>query len=312
MQKKDYDKTLTRLMGILTSLSENKLPKTKDLADEFNVTVRTIQKDIYQRLINFPIEKNGEGRFKFIEGFSLNKSSLTLHEMILVSLSLSQFNHVNNLDKISNNILKKLLYPNFINPYYIKQEELENLNIDSKIIKTIEKAIQQQYIITVIFENLTVAVEPYKIANFDGFWYLFAKELESNKIKTFMISKIYDVLTTDIIYKTPRAQINQTLEHTHSAWFEDGKNYEVVIKVYPEIAHYFKKKNFLQSQKTIKEFKDGSLYISFEVTHDEDIDNIIKAWLPHIEVIKPEYFKKKIIQELEQYLQKIKLSVTLY
>jgi predicted DNA-binding transcriptional regulator YafY len=306
MQKKDYDKILTRLIGILTHLSENKFPNTKELANEFNVTVRTIQKDIYQRLISFPIEKNSEGRFQFIEGFTLNKSILTSHEMILISLSLSQFNHVNNLDKISNNILKKLLYPNFINPYFIKQEELENLNIDSKIIRNIEKAIQRQYIITVVFKNKTIEVEPYKIANFDGFWYLFAKELQSNKIKNFMISKICNVLTTDTIYKTSITHINQTLEHTHSAWFEDGKSYTVTIKVYPEIAHYFKQRSFLQSQKIFKELKDGTLYISFSVTHDEDIDNIIKAWLPHIEVIEPKNFKIKIIQELEQYLKKIK------
>jgi len=42
----------------------NRLPDTKSLAEEFNVTTRTIQKDIYTRLYNFfPIEKNSEGKY---------------------------------------------------------------------------------------------------------------------------------------------------------------------------------------------------------------------------------------------------------
>ena len=304
MAKKDYDKTLTRLMSILTFLSEGRLLDTKELANEFNVSIRTIQKDIYQRLMSFPIEKNNEGKFKFIDGFSLNKSILSPHEMILISLSLSQFSHVNNLNQISDTILKKLLYPKFINPYYIKQTELESLNINSHIIKLLEKAIKEQYTTKISFENKEVEVDPYKIANFDGFWYLFAKELQSNKIKTFMISKIHNVSTKNTNYKISHTQIDQTLEHTHSAWFEDGMGYKVVIKVYPEIAYYFKQRNFLQSQKIIQEFEDGTLHISFEITHDEDIDNIIKSWLPHIEVIEPKYFKQKILQELQQYIEK--------
>lgn len=84
MASKDYDKTLTRLINILTMLSLNRLPNTRDLAEEFGVTMRTIQKDIYQRLINFPIYKNEDGRFQFIDGFSLDKSMLDSTEMITV------------------------------------------------------------------------------------------------------------------------------------------------------------------------------------------------------------------------------------
>jgi len=35
--KKDYDKTLTRLVGILTKLSNNESPTSKELADEYNL-----------------------------------------------------------------------------------------------------------------------------------------------------------------------------------------------------------------------------------------------------------------------------------
>jgi predicted DNA-binding transcriptional regulator YafY len=79
-----------------------------------------------------------------------------------------------------------------------------------------------------------------------------------------------------------------------------------VALYYNEIAIYFKRKDFLQSQVIEKELDNGSLIVSFEVSHDEDVDNIIKSWLPHIEVIEPKRYKNKIISELENYLKKVK------
>jgi len=80
----------------------------------------------------------------------------------------------------------------------------------------------------------------------------------------------------------------------------------VIVKVYPNIAHFFKVKDFLQSQKIEEKLSDGSLIVSFEVSHDEDIDNIIKSWLPDIEVLEPKRYAKKIKQELENYIRRIK------
>lgn len=306
MAKKEYDKTLDRLIKILSKLSLNHYPDTKELAVEFNVTVRTIQKDVYQRLSAFPIYRNDNGKLQFIDGFTLDRTMLDSKEMILVSLALSQFHHVNDFNEISSTIVQKLLYPKLFNPFYIKYHHLEDIDTDSKLIEQLKKAIERQQIIIVCFEEKKVTVEPYKIANFDGFWYLFARDIVSERVKTYLLSKIDHIEYTEEKHKVPHHHIEKTLSDTHSAWFEEGEGYEVVIKIYPEIAHYFKQKSFLKSQKIKEELEDGSLIVSFEVTHDEDIDNIIKAWLPHVEVLAPERFRLRIIDELERYLRKLK------
>ena len=38
----------------------------------------------------------------------------------------------------------------------------------------------------------------------------------------------------------------------------------------------------------------------------EDVDNLIKAWLPHIKVLKPERFRKRLLNELEEYIELLK------
>lgn len=125
MAKKDYDKTLRRLTQILGKLSYDERPNTKELADEFGVTMRTIQKDIKDNLSEFPIIKDSSGRFMFQEGFSLNRTVLDSEEMMFLKIALSQFDDVSNIDRIKQRIFQKLVNKSFYNPYFIKQDDIE-------------------------------------------------------------------------------------------------------------------------------------------------------------------------------------------
>lgn len=300
--QKTYDLALYRQSKILSMLSSNERPTLDDLKDEFEVSLRTIQTDIYERLSAFPIEKDSLKRLKFVDGFSLNKSMLDNHEMILLSLALSNFTDNAQFDNTSDSILQKLIYPNFFNPYYIKNSSIERLDTEGSIVKNLELSIKNKNLITIELVEDKIDVEPYKIASFDGFWYLYAKDINDSKIKTFMISNIKSVQVHQACHKTNMGYMQQILDSTHSAWFDDGEVFDVTIEVYPEISEYFLKRNFLQSQEIIDTKTDGTLIIKFQITHDEDIDNLVKSWLPHIKVLSPSRFKMKIQQELQEYL----------
>jgi predicted DNA-binding transcriptional regulator YafY len=303
-RKASYDKTIFRLMGILTKLSNNEMPTVKELAEEYSVGVRTIQQDISYRLLEFPIEKTKEHKYKFIDGYSLNKTALNNDEMILLQLSLSQFREVSDFDRITTKLFNKLLKTNFINPYYIKQDDIQDIDIDSSLIERLENAIKDKVHIVLILDNQRIEVEPYKIAAFDGIWYLFAKDENDSKIKTFMLGTIKDIITLSHKHSKEHKDIEKILDKTHSAWYEDGQIFEVIVKVDPQIAVYFEQKSFLQSQKIKEKLPCGSLIISFEVTHDEDCDNLIKSWLPNIEVLEPKRFRRKIVNELQEYIRR--------
>jgi len=297
------DKTLIRLIGILAKLSNNERYDARELANEYGVSIRTIQIDIQKRLgYFFPIEKDENKKYKLMDGASLNKSFLNPDEMILVSLALSQFKEVSDFDRLTSSILKKLLQPKIFNPYFVKQDDIEDLDTDSELIEKLKLAIKEQKHIKLHSKML----EPYKIAAYEGIWYLVAKDESDKKIKTFMIDKIKDIEILPNKHKVSGQKVQTILEKIHSAWFEDGESFRVVVKVYPKIVHFFKVKEFLKSQKIEEELDDGSLIVSFEVSHYEDIDNIIKSWLPDIEVLEPKKYANKIKQELEEYLKKIK------
>lgn len=302
---KKYDSATFRHIKILTKIANNELPTSRELAEEFNVGVRTIQNDLNRLIVDYPIIKTTDHKYKFIDGFSLNKTSLNNDEMILLQLALSRFKDVEDFDMIQDTLFKKLLNNNFTNPYYIKQEDLEDIDINSSLVETLEDAIKYQNHVKIISTRGDIEVEPYKITAFDGIWYLFAKDEEDQKTKTFMLSRIKKVKLLQHKHQTSQVEIEKILDQTHSAWYDEGNTYKVIVKVYPQIAEFFIRREFLQSQIIEEKLEDGSLIVSFEITHDEDIDNMIKSWLPHIEVIKPTRFREKIKKELQEYLKRL-------
>ena len=187
----------------------------------------------------------------------------------------------------------------------MKYEDIEDLDIDSKIVQTIEAAIEYSNIIEINTKNSSKIVEAYKVVNYGGIWYLFARDTKDSKVKTFMISKIKSVNLTSEKYTFSKHVIEQMLQKAHSPYYQDGNTYNVKVKVDSEISHFFEQKEFLQSQEIEEKLEDGSLIINFEISHDEDIDNIIKSWLPHIEIIEPIRFKEKLKNELKEYLKRM-------
>ena len=303
---KSHDTTVTRLILILSKLDVNERPTQNELALEFGVSLRTIQRDIGQRLTYFPIEKTKEGRLFFTEGFSLKRTSFEDIEMILLSLSLSMVMDISpKFSKSAHSLLGKLLVPNFSSSYLIKQDPYEKIDMDSSKMNELEFAIENKRLTTIKINELEFLLEPYKIICFDETWYLFAKDLDDKKIKTFFISDLLHVEYSSRVFKAHK-DIDKILQNAHTAWFEDGTSYEVKVHVMKEIAHYFKRKKYFISQKLIRENTDGSLVLSFVISHDEEIDNIIKAWLPHITVISPKRLRKKMQNELENYIKVLK------
>ena len=77
---------------------------------------------------------------------------------------------------------------------------------------------------------------------------------------------------------------------------------EVLVEVESKKARFFKAKKHLPSQK-IKHIKDdGTLVLSFNVTQEIEMEELIKKWIPYIKVISPLSLKHKIEDDLKKYL----------
>ena len=288
-------------------LADN-IPFTKQqLIDEFGANKRTIERDLELLQKWLPMDKNREtGAYRLLEGHSLGQNVFGDEELLILYLSLHTVEDITpKFKNITDKLFSKLMRGNYMSPYFIKQDPFESIDIDSRLMNQLEEAIAERKLVRLELANgHEVEVEPYKIVSFDEIWYLFAKDIHLQKVRTYMISKI------DYCQINPYSEfcidrpIDEILENVQTAWFEDGTSFDVTIRVEEPIAHYFKIKKHLQSQEILEERPDGSLLISFEVSSDEDVDNLIKAWLPHIEVLEPQRFRERLVTELQEYLQR--------
>lgn len=299
---KEYDKILFRLTDILTKLSSGETPSLSELALEYNVSIRTIQRDIYTRLNKFPIVINESKRLQFTTGFSLNRIRLSVEEIMTITLSLELIkNKGKEFQKASQNLMDKILYEKVFMPYYIKPTPSEYINMDSSILNVLEEAITHSNLIKVTYKTSEEQIlAPIKIINFDGFWYLLSKE--EIEVSIDMISMIQKVSLLEQRH-TLSALEKKLYESAHTPFFNTKTHFYVTLKVSPRVAHYFKLKTYLPSQKICEEKSDGSLIISFDVSHFEEIDNLVKSWLPDIQILAPISYKEAFENELKNYLK---------
>jgi len=293
LQMKQHDTIATRLSLILTKLNNAEKFTVDELAKEFNVTKRTIQRDLNERLINIPIEHK-KGLY-FLEARSLGKVT---------------FNDINNLatlsgiDKMfpsfSKEFSQRILDKDISKAYLIKTYNFENIKNKLDEFKLLENAILELKIIELLYRNQQRSVHPYKLANVKGIWYLIA--LQDKVIKTFTFSKIRELHITNSNFDLD-LKILKSIEDEETIWFSNTKT-EVKLKVDNSIAQFFKRRKVLAYQKIVEEYDDGSLLVSTQMTFEDEVLQLVRSMIPHIWIISPKTLQDKLEKSLEIYLSK--------
>ena len=297
-EKKLQDSFIVRSVGILSKLSKDERPQIDELMEEFNVSKRTIQRDMARLKYHFPIE-NIDSHYFFLEGFSLNQTDLTLDELTTFSLAMDLIrNKGAQFEDQASSISSKIFHSKLFNPYYIKPFPSELMDSDSVVANTLEDAIKTKYPCRIEFSDGSVKeVDPYKLVNFDGYWFLMAAHEE--KIVHYRFASI---ITVEQLMKK-KFEILKEMSEVFTPYYTKGESIDIEIVINQKVADYFISKNHLPSQKIIKTLDNGSIHVAYEVSHLEEVDNLIKAWLPDIKVIQPASYQKKLMQELESYLK---------
>ena len=305
--KHDYDKTLTRLRIILQRLNEGEALSVKELADEFNVSTRTIQRDFNERLVpHYPIYQENK-KWKMQKGYKIEKIRDIEDKIILDILE----KIVEGIGKDFSYKAKKLLQKlknNDFNPIYAKVY-IEDISNKIKDINLIENAIKNKIKLICDYKlydkNLSIKIRPLKIINFEGFWYLLAQDDKNGLIKKYYLKNISNLKTLDESF-TVSKNIQNILDNSISIWFDETKEpFEVTLFATKEIYRYFLRKP-LPTQ-TILSKNDDGMKFSIKITHIMELLPIIYYWLPNLYVITPSWIKEEVKKDLKEYLKNIDL-----
>jgi len=290
---KSHDTLAFRLSFILSKLNNGERFTALELANEFNVSSRTIQRDLNERLNFIPIKKNGD--FYSMESYALGKLSF---EDIKNFATLSGIKSL--YPSLSKEFISDILNIKLNSAYLIKNQGFEDVNHKIEWFESLSTAIIKNSPVNFIYNKKKRVVNPYKLINNQGIWYLLADE--KGNLKTFSFSKIQQFQwKDDTKLFTPKKEFLNQLSQNKLNWFTTDKLIEVTLQIDNSVKEYFTRRDILANQKIIEE-NNFYFIISTKVSYDDEILSVVKYWLPYIIIVKPLYLKEKLERVLLLYM----------
>ncbi len=294
----DYDKILRRLTTILHRLYEGESLSVTELAKEFNVSTKTIQRDFNERLIRFPIEKSGR-RWRMQPGFSIEKvqdldNLLTLEILETIARGIGG-GFASRSEKLFSKLKNRSETP--IRSYV----SFEDISKEGELFKLIEKAIVDKRVITFCYHDKKRKVDPYRIVNFEGYWYLLAKEHEG-VVKKFYIKEIKSVEILEYRF-LPDDTLKSRLDSALNAWFDpNSEPFTLHLLAKKSIVKYLRRRPLSPTQTVIAEHVNGDIELELKATSTQEALMLLKGWIPDLAVLSPKYVKEAFEKELKKAL----------
>lgn len=292
---------IDRLLSIIIYLLNHQKVKAQELADRFEVSLRTIYRDldaIGQAGIPIVTFQGGAGGVAIMDGFKLDKSVLSRDEILSIITGLKGIN------SISSDMHTRLLIDKFSvistdsSSISAGQELVIDLSPWNKydqlgiMIDEIKMAIHKRQIIEFLYitgQNITRRrVEPHVIVFKQSNWYLYAFCLLRQDFRLFKLKRIYELSLSDQIF-TPR---EFSLDKIN---WDDEPQYlqlEPVVVVFDPVLKYAVRDIFGPDNYEIMD--NGRMKVSFPGQGNEWLYGFLLSFGDKVEVLSPDEVRSSI------------------
>ncbi len=299
------EKRFSRLARILMTFQESDTVSTTLLSERLGMTPRTIQRDFRAlRQAGFPVKERKKGYYTLDKDLVRNLEEYTDVELALIVALKELVSQLGSpFEKAANDILGRIYDYSTCRPVFVKLDGSVRLNsrLLDRIIKAI-KATRQVIFQYTVHSPYTVTADPYRVAYFDGIWYLVASDLKDSKVKKYALDKIDDLRQLRTSFKRIPPDLDAILEKSMSIWFEGGQEMEVTVEVDADWAHYFQRRSIIPTQEVLDTRKDGSLVLRFVACSMEEVKVCLKPWIPHVRILEPGELRKEFLEEFKGWI----------
>ena len=291
-----------RLFEIVYILLQKKKVTAKELADRFEVSTRTIYRDIETlSAANIPIysSKGKDGGIGILDEYVLNKAILSEEEQKQILFALQSLNKVagqeeedilNKLSTIFNKNVEDWIKIDFSN--WGKDSEKENRFNKIKTSILNRKQIEFVYYNSNGEESRRI-VEPLKIWFKDKSWYLVSYCTQKEDYRIFKISRMKEIRILDKTFERELPEEKKEENYnlgSISLKLEISK--EMAYRVYDEF-----------ESEEISKNKKGDFIIKVEYPEGEWVYGFILSFGEYIKVLSPDKVKRIVKNKLEKTLK---------
>ena len=314
-----------RILFIDKRIRENSYPNANQLAQQYEVSPRTIKRDIewLRDFHNAPIEydRQKHGYFYREKGFTLPAFQITEGELFSVALAekvLSQYKNTPLHEKLQAVFSKiEALLPERIE---VESGWLDNQFtmvfekpplIDGEIWDSLFAAVRSCTKIIIQYHNpgyedpLERTVSPYHILCHDGQWYVIGNDSYAEDIRIFAASRISSIKETDEHFTVPDDfELSRYIDSRLGVFVGEG-SYMVELFFKPQVASYIKERTWHDKQE-IETHADGSITLTFPTSQLMSVLFWVLRWSDNVTVLSPPELVNLVKKSLEDALKQYK------
>ena len=293
---------LNRLFQIVYLLMEKPQMTAKELAAIFEVSERTIYRDIDKlTLAGIPIYTNQgkHGGISILPDYVLDKSVLTTEEKKKIMESLNALNEVSL--SVADDSVSKLR--SFLGEQYQDWIEIEfsswgNSTEDSAVFEQIKNAILEHCFIEIIYSGnqeglVERKIKPIKLCFKDQAWYLYAYCCLREDYRFFKLKRISRITVLDTRFEPE--MVGKVLPEVSKKYSEPMESIPVILEISKEMAF-----RAYEELNNITVTDSGKLLCKIEVTDINWFICYVLSYGPHIRILEPLEIKERVMQEIEK------------
>lgn len=282
-----------RLFKILYYVLEKGKVTVNELAEKYEVSIRTIYRDIdVLSSSGIPIyaTQGKGGGIEIADDFVLKKSFLSENEQEQILIALKGLELTNK--EYDNELLTKLTAlfktknTNWIEVYFTNWQRSKSYD---ELFKDIKSAIINKNIVHFIYfssnkKETSRKVKPIRLL-FKGWdWYMYAFCLSRNDFRYFKLSRIkeFEILPNTFEDDFDNIVLKKEMEYEETVFVKVKFDRKIAFRVYDEVSS------------AIEEDEDGNLYATVELPNDYNLYNYIFSYGDAAEVLEPKEIRDKI------------------
>jgi predicted DNA-binding transcriptional regulator YafY len=297
---------IDRLLGIVMLLIQQRGMTAKALAEHFDVSVRTIQRDIDTLSVSgIPITalKGPNGGYGLLESYTLDKTFLKPEELHLLTDLINGFGHIirdgkllNLTDKINSlNNEPRYEYESLIRFDFMPW--LPHLHIKKKL-EAITKAITSRLLATITYvnqksEETLRTIECYQLWLKETSWYVYAYCREKQEFRIFKLNRIKSLDISGETFEPRYFQVEDPFEYMQKELIDIELKFNMSAQ--GRIEDYF-------TEEDIRYTKDYIL-VKTKYPYDSWLCRTLLSFGAEVKVISPLRLQKDIKAIAQQIIE---------
>lgn len=292
----------SRLFKIVYHLLDKGRATAPELAEKFEVSVRTIYRDIDALSgAGIPVytEAGRNGGIHLMKDFVLDKAVLSEEEKQEILTALQSIKFMNNIG--NNQTLQKLsaiFHMRSENWLEVDFSRWGNHGTDNEKFELLKSSAIHQKCVKITYANSCGViseriVQPLKMSYKSMSWYLKAYCTEKQDYRMFKLSRIIDLeILKESFCKSSFPELDETPEQT----------YNTIVLRFPKNMAYRVYDEFDKTRVSKKE--NGDFIVSVEMPEDEWLTGYLLSFGTQVDIIEPTYLKDIVAEQAKKIYEK--------